>query len=342
MLTQYGNIFLLQLKGYNSMMNRRDFTRAALLASCLPLLPGGTAWAETVMKVLVGFPPGPGGFDFVARQVVNHLPGDFGRTAIVENRAGASSRIALDALKAAKPDGETIMLVSQSPLTIFPYIYNNLRFDPVADFTPISRAVTFDYTITVGPAAPVKTLAEFIAWYKSNPDKALYASPGTGTTPHFIGEALNLKLGISATHVPYKGGSPAITDLLAGQVPVQFDTVSAAIDHHRAGKLRILATLGPDRSPLLPEVPTLKESGIDIAINGWCGFYGPAGMDAAIVEKYNKAIGAALANPNVKAGLERVGMSPAPSSPGALAALQREEREMWGPIIKASGFKAED
>ena len=324
------------------MMNRLDFTRAALLASSLPLLPTGPAWAQSVMKILVGFPPGPAGFDFVARQVASQFPETLGRTVIVENRPGASSRIALDALKASKPDGETIMLVSQSPLTIFPYIYSNLRFDPVADFTPISRAVTFDYTITVGPAAPVKTLAEFIAWYKGNPDKALYASPGAGTTPHFIGEALNLKLGISATHVPYKGGSPAITDLLAGQVPVQFDTLSAAIDHHRAGKLRVLATLGPERSPLLPEVPTLKESGIDLAINGWCGFYGPAGMDAAMVEKYNKAIGAALTNPNVKAGLERVGMSPAPTSAQALAKLQQDEREMWGPVIKASGFKAEE
>ncbi|CAN5418301.1 Bug family tripartite tricarboxylate transporter substrate binding protein [soil metagenome] len=326
-------------------MDRRSFSIGGALACAAALLPQTQANAQAAsqrpLRMLVGFPPGPAGFDFVARQIAGQLPDLIGRPVVVDNRAGASGRIALEALRSAKPDGETLILSSQSPMTIFPHIYTNLRFDPAKDFTPITRAVTFDYTVTVGPAAPVNNLAEFIDWLRKNPSKAMFASPGNGTTPHFIGEALHQKLGIPAVNVAYKGGAPAVLDLMAGQIPVQYDTVSAAIEQHRAGKLKIIATLGGQRCPLLPDVPTLKESGIDLEIYGWCGVYGPAGMDPALVANYSKAIATALQRDSVKEALEHVGMFPAPTTPAALAEFQRREYEMWGPVIKASGFKAE-
>ncbi|MGA0571868.1 Bug family tripartite tricarboxylate transporter substrate binding protein [Variovorax sp. VNK109] len=324
-------------------MDRRSFSLAAALMPVSAAMPQlARAQSQSPMKILVGFPPSPAGFDFVARQVAGQLPDLLRRPVVVDNRVGASGRIALEAVKQAKPDGETIILSSQSPMTIFPHIYTNLRFDPAKDFTPITRAVTFDYTVTVGPAAPVKTIAEFIDWYRKNPTKAAFGSPGAGTTPHFIGEAINQRLGVSALHVAYKGGAPALLDLMAGQVPVQFDTVSAAIEQHRTGKVRILATLGGQRSPSLPDVPTLKESGIDLEIYGWCGFYGPAGMDASMTAEYARAIGAALQKDSVKDALQRIGMYPAPTTPDALAAFQKREFEMWGPVIKSSGFKPEN
>jgi tripartite-type tricarboxylate transporter receptor subunit TctC len=321
-------------------MKRRRFTTALGAAVAASVLPRAHA-QQNVLKILVGFPPSPAGFDFIARQVANQLPALTGKTAVVDNRVGASGRIALEAIKNSRPDGESIILSSQSPLTIFPHIYSNLRFDPVGDFTPITRATTFDYTVTVGPNVPVKNIREFLTWAKGESDKAAFASPGAGTTPHFLGEAMNLRLGTKTLHVPYKGGAPAMLDVVSGQVPMTYDTVSAGIEQHRAGKVRILATMGSKRSPLLPDVPTLKEVGVDLEVYGWCGFYGPAGMERGTVEALNKSLSAALMQDSVRAALERIGMSPAPCSPAELADLQRRERDMWGPVIAASGFKAE-
>lgn len=320
-------------------MDRRSFALGTALASAL--WPG-LSRAAGPLKILVGFPPSPSGFDFVARQIAQYLPQEMsGRTIVVDNRVGASGRIALEAVRTAKPDGETIVLSSQSPMTIFPHIYKDLRFDPVKDFTPITRAVSFDYTVTVGASLPVKNVAEYLAWMKANPSQAMFASPGNGTTPHFIGEAMRLKTGIPGLHVPYKGGAAEVIDVIAGRVPVMYDTVSAAIEHQRQGKLKILATLGAKRSPLLPEVPTLKEQGIDLEISGWCGLYGPAGLDPALTAAYSTAVGKVLQAPAVAQALERIGMFSAPTTPAGLADFQKREYEMWGPVIKASGFKPE-
>lgn len=321
-------------------MKRRRFTTALGATVAASLLPSAYA-QQNMLKILVGFPPSPAGFDFIARQVANQLPARMNKSAIVDNRVGAGGRIALEATKNARPDGETIILSSQSPLTIFPHIYSNLRFDPARDFTPLTRATTFDYTVTVGPDVPVTNIQEFLVWLKHESGKATFASPGAGTTPHFIGEAMNLRLGVKAVHVPYKGGAPAMLDLVSGQVPMTYETVSGGIEQHRAGKVRILATMGATRSPLLPDVPTLKESGVDMEVYGWCGFYGPAGMDKATVDALNKGLSAALSQDSVKAALERIGMTSAPTTPAQLAELQKRELDMWGPVIAASGFKAE-
>ncbi|MGE4336460.1 MAG: Bug family tripartite tricarboxylate transporter substrate binding protein [Pigmentiphaga sp.] len=318
-------------------MDRRTFALGATLAPLVATLP--VARANRPLSIIVGFPPGPAGFDFVARQVASQLPNTLGRQAIVENRTGASGRIALEATRTAKPDGDTVVLSSQSPMTIFPHIDPNLSFDPAKDFTPITRAVVFDYTVTVGPEVPVRTIGEYLDWLRANPDKAMFATPGNGTTPHFIGEALHQRLGVPALAVAYKGGAPSVLDVMAGRVPATYDTVSAVIEQYRAGKLRILATLGGERSPLLPEVPTLEESGVDLQIYGWCGFYGPAGLSSDTTQRLSEALGKALRVDSVKSALERIGMFPSPSSPDELRAFQQGELEMWGPIIKTSGFK---
>lgn len=323
------------------MTSRRSMMAAGAALLAQPWMTRAVRAEPPPTHFVVGFPPGGGGFDFVARQIAGKLPAQLGRQVIVENRAGASGRIALQYVANSRPDGEFVTLAPQGAMTLFPNMYMNLPFDVVKDFTPITRLVTYDFAVTVGPKAPVSTLAEFLEWVKQHPDTATFASPGNGTTPHFLGVAFFQKTGLPAIHVPYRGGAPAIQDLLAGEVAVQFDTVTSAIEYHRDHRLKMLAVIGPKRSPLAPEVPTLRECGVDLSISGWCGLYGPAGMSSELQASYGKAVAVAMQDESVKTNLSNIGFTPSPSTPGELAAQQREETKMWAPIVKLSGFKAD-
>ena len=318
-------------------MDRRLFLGAAGL-SLGSLAPW--ARAETVpTRIMVGFAAG-GSSDAAARLLAQRLGVALDHPVIVENRTGASGRLAVEATKIAKPDGNTLMFVPHGAMTLFPYIYKSLRYDPVRDFTPIGRVCTLDFALSTGPATPAKTVAEYVTWARVKANNAAFGTPGAGTVPHFIGQGFAQRAGLALTHVPYRGAAPSIMDLIAGTVSLVVSPLADAIEYHKAGKIRVLATAGEQRTDMLTGIPTLKESGIDLAVDGWYGLYGPAGMAPELTQSLNKALVAATGQ--MREQLFKNALRAAPTSPEQLAQLQRKESALWASLVKASGFKPED
>ena len=310
---------------------------AALLAALAP-----AARAQTPpIRIVLGFAAG-GSVDGVGRLLAEQIGTGLGRTAIVENRTGAAGRLAIEAVKASAPDGDTLLLVPQGPMTLFTHVFRGLKFDPLKDFAPISRICIGDYGLTVGPSVPAKDFAGFRDWLKGAGDRASYGSPGAGTIPHFLGVATSRALGVPMTHVPYRGSALAVTDVAGGQIPCMVSPVGDSIEQHKAGRVRIVATMGAKRSPFLEGVPTLKESGIDLDVPLWYGLYAPAAVPPATLERLRATVVASLGTPASKERLARLGLEPAPSTAAELTALQQRESAMWGPLVKASGFTPED
>ncbi len=319
-------------------MKRRTFNQA--VGASLALSPLHALRAQTsTTKLIVGFAAG-GSVDLTARALADAMRDSLGRTVVVENRPGASGRFAPEAIRLAKPDGDTLMLVPHGPMTLFQWLHRQLRYDPVKDFTPIGRVCVVDYALTTGPATPAKTIQEYLQWAQIPANKAAYGSPGAGTIPHFIGQGLAQKTKTDIVHVPYKGAAPTMVDLMAGNLSLGVSPLPDAVEHHRNGRVRVLATTGSQRNPVLPEVPTLKESGIDLVVDGWYGIYGPAGMADTQVQSLTRALeGAVIKQADFFA---KNAMRGAYLRPDALAQLQRTEAIQWEPWVKASGFKAED
>lgn len=317
-------------------MKRRHFAALAAATLAVPALHA----QERTVKILVGFPPG-GSADVIARLLAEKMRASLGQNVIVDNKPGAGGRIALGEVKRAAPDGQTLVLSPSGALVIQPWLYSNLGYDPVKDFTAISRVSTFDFAVTAGPAAPAGDIKAVMAWMKANPAKANYGTSGAGTVPHFAGQLLGQAAGVPMTHVAYKGGAPAAQDLIGGQVPLMVDTASETIEHHKAGKVRILAVTGETRTKALPDVPTLKEAGINIAADAFFGLYGPAGMAPDVVARIDRAVAEALRAPEVQEKIYSFGLVPNHAGPAALAATQAEHLKRWEAPIKASGFKAE-
>ncbi|MGA0569407.1 Bug family tripartite tricarboxylate transporter substrate binding protein [Variovorax sp. VNK109] len=322
-------------------MQRRNFNSAGAALLLSAIAQGVRAQATQPVRIQVGFAPG-GGFDTIGRQLAPPLADALGRQVIVENRTGAAGRVALDYVRQAVPNGDVISITNQGAMTLFPYLYKNLPFDPVKDFTPITRLVSFDYVLAVGPGAPVNTFAEYLDWLKKNPEKGNYASPGNGTTPHLLGIWLHQKTNLPAVHVPYRGVAPAMPDLISGRLISAINTMGDLIEFHRAGKIKIIATMGSERSPFLPNVPTLKESGIDIVVPGWIALYGPAKMPADTLQKTHAAVTQAMQATSFKEGMLRLGWTASPSTPTEMGDQQRRELAAWGPVIKAAGIQPEE
>ncbi len=323
-------------------MKRRLFAASTAIAlAALGALASPAALAqERTLRIVVGFAPG-GSVDVVARMLADRMRVSMGQNVIVENKPGAGGRVALTDLRRAAPDGQTVVLSPSGALVIQPYLYANLGYDPVKDFTPIARVVTFDFAVTAGPGAPQGDLRSVLAWMKSNPTKANYATSGAGTVPHFAGMMLGQTAGVQITHVAYRGGAPAAQDLIAGQVPLMVDTASETIEHHKAGKVRIVAVTGEQRSRALPEVPTLKELGVNMAADAFFGLYGPVGMPADVVARIDRAVAEALRAPDIQEKIHALGLVPAHGSSADLASTQAAHLRKWEAPIKASGFKAE-
>lgn len=324
-------------------MQRRQLLRGAAGAALVP-----AAWplraqpqGQGPVRIVIGFAAG-GGVDALARLVAERLKDTLGRQVIVENKTGASGRLAVEAVKAAVPDGDTLLIAPQGPMTLFPYVYKGLRFDPNKDFTPLSRLVVTDFCLAVGPEAPVSDVAGFKRWAKAAAGKATYGTPGAGTIPHFLGVQIAHGLDIEMTHVPYRGGAPAVLDLAAGTVSAAVVPISDPLELHKAGKVKILATTGAARSKLVSGIPTFKESGVDLDVTAWYGLYGPAGMAPEVARKLQAAAAASLREPALQERLARIGLVAAPSTSAELLAQQRAELAMWAPVVKASGFTPED
>ena len=307
---------------------------AALLASSAmaPL----RAQDRPPLRILVGFPPG-GSADVVARAIGDAMRDDLG-AVIVENRPGAAGRLAIGLLKNAKPDGQTVIIVPSPPMVLFPHLFKKLDYNPVKDFTPISQLALVQFGITAGPASGVRSMAEMIAKIKASPANASFASPGEGSAAHLLGTMLGQATGTTLTHVPFAGGAPANAALLGGHVAYKIDAVSESTEFHRAGKATIIAVAGPRRDPQVPQVPTLKESGINIEASAWFGMYAPAGLPAELQLRLQNAAMKAVKRPDVAERLLKLGFDPVGSTAAELAAVQRTDFASWERPAKATGL----
>lgn len=320
-------------------MTRRLFNLSLTFFTALvtlAVIPAAQAQEKQPLRIVVGFPPG-GSADILARMIANALRDDY--SAIVENKAGAAGRIALTYVKGAKPDGQTVIVLPSGPMVLFPHVYKKLDYDAVKDFTPISQIARFQFGVVSGPATKAKNIADMVSKTKSDPTSASYGTPGAGTLPHFMGVLLEQSTGISLNHVPFQGGAPANNALLGGHIGYKFDVVSETAELHHSGKARIIAVTGPQRDPQVPDVPTLKESGVNMEATAWFAMYGPAGMKGEALNKLESAMMKMLRDPAMKEKLIKLGYEPIGSNGVDLATAQKVDLARWEKPIKATGVQ---
>ncbi len=291
------------------------------------------------VKVLIGVPAGSTQ-DVLTRAIAQEVRESLG-PLVIDNRSGAAGRIAVDTVKAAAPDGHTLLLGTAGMMTMFPSAYPKLSYDPIKDFQPIVNAARFELTLVVNQSVPVNTLPEFIAWAKAQGERVSFASYGAGTPSHFLGEMLNRAAGLKMVHVPYRGSTPARQDVMGGTVPVFFDTVGGALQMRPTGRVKVLATSGAKRSPLMPELPTFVEAGYkDVVAAAWFAYYAPLKTPAATMEKLRTEFARAVQSRSVRQQLLQNGMYPVGDGPEALTKTMREDTARWAGIMKAVGFQA--
>jgi len=324
------------------MHQARNFLLSMLLAFISTLSCIADAGAQNgPIKILVGLPPG-GAVDISARLVGQKLQAALGQTVFVENRPGASTRLAVQALRVSEPNGQTLMVAPDAIITLYPHVFREVGYDPLKDLTPISRVVFWSYGFAVPTDSPAKTFAEFIALAKANPKFAQYASPSTGSNQHILGLQLGGLIGAKLDHIPFKGAADAINALLGNSVPSAILTLGELTNLHQGGKARILATFTAARTADLPNVPTLAEIGYPaMQSNGAVAVFGPAGMKPELVERISAAVRDALTDPEVKAKITGMGMEAKGSTPQELDAYNRSELERWRGVVKASGYVPE-
>ena len=327
------------------MTTRRAFTQsllgsAVLSAFGLPLAAQAQASLD-MAKILVGFPPG-GTTDALSRRVADKLRGSYASNVIVENKPGAGGQIAISALKTAPADGSTLLLTPSSMLSVYPFTYSKLPYT-LDDLAPVSVACFFSHGFGVGPAVPasVKTIKDFLTWAKANPDRANFASPAAGSIPHLTAALFSKLTKADLQHVPYKGSAPGIQDLLGGQVSSMCSPVGDYLPHLKSGRLRLLATSGPQRSPFTPDVPTFKEQGIDISVREWYGFFLPAKASPEVRRRAAAYLQPALASKDLIDSMAQVGMEVQSSTPDQLAAWLKADADQWRGIVKEIGFSAD-
>jgi tripartite-type tricarboxylate transporter receptor subunit TctC len=321
---------------------RRKFLHLAAGAAALPALSRiarAQAYPTRPVRIIVGAPPG-GAFDILARLIGQWLSERFRQPFIVENRPGAGTNIGTEAVVKAAPDGYTLLFFDVSP-AINTNLYDNLNFVFLRDIAPIASIVRSPLIMVVHPAIPAKTVPEFIAYAKANPGKINMASTGNGATPHVTGELFKMMAGVDMVHVPYRGAAPAITDLLSGQVQVLFISPLVSIEHIKTGRLRALAVTTAMRSDALPGIPTMGEFVPGYEASIWFGIGAPKKTPTEILDKLNKEINAALADPNMKARLADLGGTVLAGSPADFAKLIADETEKWSKVVRAANIKVE-
>jgi tripartite-type tricarboxylate transporter receptor subunit TctC len=317
---------------------RRQFLYLA--AGAVPAISRIT-WAQSYparsVRIIVGYPPG-GSNDILARLIAEWLSERMGQQFVIENRPGAGSNIATEAVVRAAPDGYTLLMVSTANMSNAA-LYENLNYNFIRDIAPVAGVIRVPLVMEVNLSIPAKTVPEFIAYAKANPGRINFASGGIGTSIHLSGELFKMMTGIDMQHVPYRGNGPALTDLLGGQVQIMFDTMPAAIGYVRAGRLRALAVTTAMRSEVLPNIPTVGEYVPGYEASGLYGVAAPRNTPAEIVDKLNREINAALADPAMKTRLADLGGIVLAGSPADFARLIAAETEKWGKVVKLSGAK---
>ena len=321
---------------------RRKFLHLAAGAAALPVvsrIASAQTYPSRPVRWIVGYPPA-GATDITARLMGQWLSERLNQPFVIENRPGASGNIGTEAVVNAPPDGYTLLLVNAGN-AINATLYEQLKYNLTRDIAPVAGIIRVPLVMQVNPSVPVKTVPEFIAYAKANPGKLNMASAGNGTPQHVSGELFKMMAGVNMTHVPYRGSAPALTDLLGGQVQVVFDTTLASIEYIRAGRLRPLAVTTATRLEALPEIPTVSDFLPSYEASGWYGVGAPKNTPTEIVDKLNKEINAALANPKMKAQLADLGGIVLALSPAEFGKLIADETEKWGKVIRAANIKPE-
>ena len=324
---------------------RRTFTTALTLATlvgaALPTFAQSDAWPAKPIRIVVPFAAG-GTSDILARLLAERLQAVLKQTVIVENKAGAGGVIGADSVAKAAPDGSTFLLGTIASHAINPALQPKMPYDAGKDFAPIILLGSISNVLLVGAEQPFKSVKDVIAAAKAKPGAIAFASAGQGSSQHMSGETFKLLAGAELTHVPYKGSAPAIQDVIAGQIPMSFETATVALPHIQSGKVRALAVTSAKRSRVLPDVPTLQEAGVpgfDVA--SWQALYAPAGTAPAVVQRMNAEVHKIIASPEVKAKMEGLGLEHAPNTPAQFADFGRAEIAKWAKIVKDGNVKPE-
>ncbi|HVG51172.1 MAG TPA: tripartite tricarboxylate transporter substrate-binding protein, partial [Xanthobacteraceae bacterium] len=323
---------------------RRTLLKAAGAAAATFALPGlrmASAQGEKPVSLIIGFPPGSG-IDSLARMIAEKMRVSLNRPVIVENRVGAAGRLAGEYVKGQPGDGSALLVAPMALMTIFPHTYRSLRYDPVKDFAPVTHLGAFGLALAVRTDTPVKTLIEYVDLVRKDSSANTYGSTGVGTPSNFFMVMFERTAGIKLLHVPFKGSADVLNNILGGHIGAAILSVSDIAPQTETGKLRAIAVSAATREPTLPNVPTFKEQGYDMEGSFWYGIYAPAATPKDVIGRLNTAISDAVRSPDITAWATKAGINVTGGGPDMLAAAQKTDFERWGPVIKASGFVADD
>lgn len=323
------------------MTSRRNVVLMGLLSSVMFAFPAAAQdkWPSEPIKLVVAYPPG-GSTDTAARLLAKQLSDQLGQQVVVDNRSGAGGTIGASSVARSNPDGYTILMAASPEVSIAPVVRPDLTYDPKKDLKPITLVGRVPFMLVATPGLPVNSLQDLIDYGKKNPGKLNYSSFGANTSNHLIGEQFKVQTGLDATHVPYKGSGPSITDLMAGQVQYSFDTVTATLGHVKAGKLKALAVATPERLTNAPDIPTMSESGMPGFVGGtWFGLLAPANTPDAIIERLNKETAAALASPEIQAKFAELNIIPSADTPQEFRTFVDGEIDKWKTLTSKLDVK---
>ena len=319
-------------------MHRRHLIQAASAASLGWLTSRAHAQADTTLRLVVPYAPG-GSSDRAARLVADKLGPKLGQTVVVENRTGAGGRLAAQQLKSAPASQNVLMLANPAIMVVAPLVFKDNGYDADKDFQPVSQVSDYEFGLAVAQAVPVKQLSHLLAWLRSNPAQANFGVPATGSLPHFFALMTAEKADVKGQVVGYRGSGPLITDLIGGQVPVAFDTLDTLLPQHEGGKLRILASSGAQRSSFAKDIPTYRESGLDLVATGWNAFFAPAAMPREQVQRLSAAIRDVMNDPDTRRRFADAKMTPVASTAAQTAAMLKAYRAQWAPVVRKSGYQ---
>jgi tripartite-type tricarboxylate transporter receptor subunit TctC len=318
-------------------MHRRHILASTAVWAC------GSAFGQSPsgspLRLVFPFPPGGAG-DALARLLADDLRVTLDRPLVVENRTGAAGRIGVQSVRDGAPDA-ALLLTPSAPMVVYPHLYANLGYEPMRDFMPLARVAAFEMALVAGPAVPVRTVAELRHWLKAHPSKASYGTPGAGTLAHLLMAALATHWSLPLVHVPYRGTPPALVDVASGELALACSAIGEMLPTHRAGRVRILATSGAERSAFTPDVPTLRESGVPFTATNWYGVYAPAKCPQELAGRASAALLASVASDSFRQKALALGFQPAPADGDGLARLQEQESRFWGDVIKAGNIRVE-
>lgn len=337
-------MLIVRVRVWGNAMKNRVRTAIALVAIGLGWIAPGVAraqsgWPTRPVKLVNPFPAG-GPVDIVARVVAQSLSERLGQQVIVDNRTGAAGTIGSDVVAHSPPDGYTILIGSSATHGINVSLYPSLPYDPLKDFAAVSLVARIPHVIVVNPSVPAQSVLELVALAREKPGQIYFGSPGNGTNMHLVCEMLKARFEINLVHVPYRGGPPAMQDLLAGRIQMMCDFIPQSLQHIRAGTLRALAVTGPSRSPQLPDVPTMAEAGVpDFVTTAWLGIFAPAGTPAALVERLYREIAAIDQDPDYQHRIAEAGAEHVTMPPAEFAAFDAQEIGVWREVVRASGAK---